>query len=324
MMVAAPPIIRSLAIVVPVFNEEESLPALFLALEALHARLVKVEMRIVFVDDHSDDSTTSLLRDHCSRTSGADFLRLSRRSGSHIAVLAGLSHCHEDCAAFIAADLQDPPELLPRMLDLIQEGNDVVWAARENDDNKGWLDAAASRLFHKLLQRFSNLAGLPYQATFALLSKRAYQNLVRNCTLRSFLFVEIPRLGYKVASITFRKPERMAGRSKWSFRQKLIAFADAFVTSTHVPLRAIAYTGMAISGAGFLYAIILIIFWITGVIQVEGWTSTMVTILIIGGLQMLMLGVIGEYLWRAEEGTRRRALYFIEESSDALGETLLR
>jgi glycosyltransferase involved in cell wall biosynthesis len=320
MMVALSPSIRSLAIVVPVFNEEESLPALFLALEALRARLVSVEIRIVFVDDHSDDLTTNLLRKYCSDTRGADFLRLSRRSGSHVAVLAGLSHCHEDCAAFIAADLQDPPELLPRMVSLIQEGNDVVWAARDNDASQGWTDAAASRLFHKLLQRFSNLSDLPYQATFALLSKRAYQNLVRNCSLRSFLFVEIPRLGYRVASITFRKPERMAGQSKWSLRQKLIAFADAFVTSTYVPLRAMAYTGMAVSGIGFLYATILITFWITGLVKVEGWTSTMVVILVIGGLQILMLGIIGEYLWRAEEGTRRRALYFIEEASEAIDE----
>ncbi len=307
--------IRSLAIVVPIYNEAEALPELLAALHEVRRSLPGIEVNVLFVDDHSDDGSTALIRKACAETEGSAFIRLSRRSGSHIAIVAGFAHCRADCAAFIAADLQDPPQLLGQMLEQCRQGHDVVWAARDNNDMQGALDAASSRLFHWAMQRLSGLAALPHQASFALLSRRAYRNLARDFEPRSSLLAEIPRLGYAVATVKFRRAPRRKGSSKWSFARKLVAFFDAIVASTYVPLRLMAYTGIAVSTFGFLYAIIIVSRWFGNADRPEGWTSLIVVVLVLGGLQMLMLGIVGEYLWRTRESARRGALYLVEDSA---------
>ena len=313
--------IRSLAIIVPVYNEEDSLPDLLDALHGLRRSLTSVQVKVLFVDDHSADRSTALIRRICADNEGFAFVRLSRRCGSHIAIIAGFAHCQEDCAAFIAADLQDPPDLLRQMIELCQQGHDVVWAARDNNDMHDTFDATASRLFHLVMQNLASLRELPPQASFALLSRRAYRNLVPNCEHRSNLMVEISRLGYPVATVTFRKPPRKTGRSKWSVGEKLVAFLDAVVSSTYIPLRAMIYTGAAVSAVGFLYAIVIVARWLGNVGRPEGWTSLIVVVLVLGGLQILMLGIIGEYLWRTREGTRRGALYLVEDAAGIATDT---
>lgn len=309
--------IQSLDLVVPLFNEEDGVADLVKALLALKKQLAKskITLGVIFVDDHSSDKTPALLRNVCAQQKGFSFLRLSRRAGSHTAVVAGMQYCTSDCAAFVAADLQDPPSLLAEMIEECRRGHDVVWAARAKNDATGLIESAFSSLFHNLFQRLTGFGDLPSLASFALLSRRAYTNLVRNCRQRPSLIVEIPRLGYSVATVYFRRPVRKHGRSKWGLTRKLLAFADAIVSSSHKPLRAMTYTGLAVSVLGFAYAALLIVLWFGNNMEVHGWTSLMVVVLVIGGLQMLMLGVIGEYLWRAEEGTRRRALYLVEDSA---------
>jgi len=279
-------------------------------------------VKVLFVDDHSGDRSTAIIRQACAENEGFAFVRLSRRCGSHVAIIAGLAHCHEDCAAFIAADLQEPPELLQRMIELCRQGHDVVWAARDNNDVHGALDAAASRLFYLAMRKLSGSGELPpSQASFALLSRRAYRNLVRNCEHQSSLWVEIPRLGYSVATVTFHKLPRQKGRSKWNISTKLVAFLDAIVSSTYFPLRLMSYTGMAVSTIGFLYAIVIVGRWFSDASRPEGWTSLIVVVLVLGGLQMLMLGIIGEYLWRTRESARRGPLYLVEERAGIAAHT---
>jgi dolichol-phosphate mannosyltransferase len=163
---------------------------------------------------------------------------------------------------------------------------------------------------------------LPYRASFALLSRRVYTNLVSRCDTRPSLLVEIPRLGFAVTTLPFDKPSRKKGCSKWNLRRKLLALADALVASTYVPLRFMTYFGMLVSGLGFSYAIFLIVRWLAGVqATVEGWTSLMVAVVILSGIQMFMLGIIGEYLWRTKEGTRRDALFLLEDEANLRPET---
>jgi dolichol-phosphate mannosyltransferase len=307
---------QSLAIVVPVFNEEEGLPDLFAALEQFRATIPETLVNVYFVDDHSDDATQQLLREGCERVPWFSFQRLSKRSGSHVAIIAGLSKCREDCAAFIAADLQDPPALIPRMMAACAEGHDVVWATWSASHRASIFEETASKLFHELMRRISEQGQIPYRASFALLSRRAYGNLLAGCGSNPSLIVEIPRLGYNVATIEFDKARRLHGKSKWSMRRKFFAFADAVVASSYFPLRVMSYVGIATSIAGFLYAITLMTLRLFRVVQVEGWASMMVVTLVLGGVQMLMLGIIGEYLWRTKESARPRSLFLIEDSMD--------
>jgi len=307
--------IRSIAVIIPVYNESAALPDLFAALERLRPLLGDCAAHVYFVDDHSSDDTPLLLRAACERVAWFSYLRLSRRSGSHVAIVAGFGHCTEDCAAFLAADLQDPPDLLPQMIDLCRAGHDIVWATWITTQNRSLVEDAASRLFHESMRKLSGTGQIPYRASFALLSRRAYRNLLAGCGKRPSLIVEIPRLGYDVATLTFDKPLRQKGRSKWSVSRKLLAFADALVASSYLPIRVMSYLGVATSFLGFLYAIVLVLLRLFDVLKVEGWTSLMVVVLVLGGLQMLMLGILGEYLWRTQQDAGNRTLYLIEDQA---------
>ncbi len=304
---------RSLAIIIPVFNEADGLPALFEALLAFRATVEDCRVEFRFVDDHSTDATPTLLREACERSDGFLFRRLAANSGSHVAIMAGLDGCDADYAAFVAADLQDPPSLIPQMMGLCDAGHDVVWATWRTTKVASRGEEFASKLFHEIMRRINPSGEMPYRASFALLSRRAYRALARDRGERPSLIVEIPRLGFNVATIQFDKPPRHSGRSKWNLRRKLLAFADAVVASTHLPLRAMSMTGIAVSLGGFIYAISLAVLRFSGVVQIEGWASLMIAVVVIGGLQMLMLGVLGEYLWRMKEASARRPLYLIED-----------
>jgi dolichol-phosphate mannosyltransferase len=307
--------IRSIAIVIPIYNEAAALPDLFAAIERLKDALGDCAPHVYFVDDHSSDNSPALLHEACERVDWFSFLRLSRRSGPHVAIVAGLAHCTEDCAAFIAADLQDPPELLPMMADLCRAGHDVVWATWSTTQNRSLVEEAASKLFHEIMRKISETGQIPYRASFALLSRRSYRNLLLGCGQRPSLIVEIPRLGYNVATLTFDKPQRRKGRSKWSVSRKILAFADALVASSYLPIRVMSYVGVATSFIGFLGAVVVIALRLSDIVKVEGWTSLMVLVLVFSGLQMLMLGILGEYLWRTQQDVGKRTLYLIEDQA---------
>lgn len=311
----------SIALVIPVYNESEGIEALVQALLDFQSANPALRVRPVFVDDHSSDNTRQLLNAALSRFAQGSYLRLSKRSGSHVAILAGLAICEEECAAFLSADLQDPPALLPRMIDMMQQGNDVVWAVREGRDGQGFGEAMTSTVFHFLMRKLSNVGELPFQCSFALLSKRAYVNLVRNCESFPSLLVDIPRLGFSVGTVPFSKPARRFGKSKWGLSRKLMLLFDSVINASYAPLRYMVYVGMLTAVAGLLYAAFLVVRSLvdTGAGPPEGWTSLMVAVVFIGGLQMMMLGIIGEYLWRAKESARRQALYIIEDAAHSAG-----
>lgn len=307
--------IDSLAIVIPAFNEAEGLEALFAALKRFREAFPLRTVKAIFVDDHSDDETPEILRQACEKTDWFSYIRLSRRSGSHIAIIAGLAQAREDCAVFLSADLQDPPELVPQMIDLCRQGHDIVWAVRDGRDGQSFFEALWSSVFHTFMRSISNVGELPFQCSFALLSRRAYAGLVSNASPFPSLLVDIPRLGFSVKTVPFKKPARAFGRSKWNLRRKIKLLMDSIVTASYAPLHAMIYLGICVSGIGFAYAFFLIVrhvfFGESAIIQ--GWTSLMVVVLVLGGIQMLMTGLIGEYLWRTSESARRRELYFIEE-----------
>ena len=305
--------INSMRVIIPVYNEEGGLPDLIDALSDLKARMVGVSLYVTFVDDHSEDRSPQLLREACERFDWFSYLRLSRNHGSHAAIYAGLERCDEDCAAFIASDLQDPPELLLEMMERCRDRHDVVWGVWADHEQISRLERGMSRLFHALLYYLSHLEGVPFGASCALLSRRAYKALISRMGARPSLVADIPRLGFDVAVVPFVKPERAHGTSKWTLRKKLLAFADALVSSTYVPIRTMSYMGMLISVLGFLYAMVLIVMRLVVQTPVPGWTATMVVILMIGGLTMLMMGVMGEYLWRTLEEVRRNSRPIVQE-----------
>ena len=303
-----------LSIVLPVYNEESGIPALLGRLEKLLQNNKDVKAEIIFVDDHSTDDSPALLKAACEKSENYRYLRLARNSGSHVAILAALQHARGDCAIFLAADLQDPPELIPRMLEAWRMGSHVVWAVREHREGIPWFQQFLAGMFYRLLNRAGKDQWPPQGSDFALMDRKVVDALLQSVGTNPSLGVEIARLGFRQTRVPYTKEKRHAGHSKWNLERRLKAFADAFVSFSFKPLRAMSYLGMVCSLLGFLYALVIIILRLVADTPVMGWASLMVVVLVLGGIQMTMLGVIGEYLWRTLEESRRRPRYFLEDS----------
>ena len=305
-----------LSIIIPVFNEEAVLPTLVDRLRTFIERLTPLVTEIILVDDHSSDRSPELLKEICRNDARFRFARLAKNSGSHVAILAGLGQARGDCAVFLAADLQDPPELILQMLDLWRAGHHVVWAVREERRGVSKIDVFLANTFYRLLNLLGEVNLPPRGSDFALLDRKAVDALLQSAGSDPSIGGEIARLGFSTAQISYTKEERAAGASKWTLKRKLKAFADAFVSFSYAPLRTMSYLGMTCSLLGFLYALALIVLRLRTQTPVQGWASLIVVVLVLGGVQMMMLGVLGEYLWRTLEAARRRPIYFIEETSE--------
>jgi polyisoprenyl-phosphate glycosyltransferase len=306
-----------LSIVIPVYNEEAVLPALVERLRVFANRLTPLVTEIILVDDHSTDRSSELLKAACRQDSRFRYARLAKNSGSHVALVAGLGQSRGACAVFLAADLQDPPELIMQMLDLWRAGHHVVWAVREERQGISRIDMFLSNFFYRLLNLLGEVNLPPRGSDFALLDRKAIDALLQSTGSNPSIGGEIARLGFSSAQISYTKEKRAAGGSKWTLKRKLKAFADAFVSFSYAPLRAMSYLGMLFSLLGFAYAVLVIILRLMTRTPVQGWASLIVVVLVLGGVQMMMLGILGEYLWRTLEAARQRPIYFLEETSEA-------
>jgi len=301
---------------VPVFNEEAVIPALAERLRALAKQLAPLAVEIILVDDHSSDRSPELLRELSRADFRFRYYRLARNSGSHLAILAGLAQARGECAVFLAADLQDPPELISQLLELWRAGSKIVWATREEREGVSRVDVFLSNTFYRLLNWLGEVNLPPRGSDFALLDRKVIDALLQSAGSNPSIGGEIARLGFSCSQIAYTKDKRAAGETKWTFRKKLAAFADAFVAFSYAPLRAMSYLGFTCSLLGFLYALLVIVLRLMTRTPVQGWSSLIVVVLVIGGVQMMMLGVLGEYLWRTLEAARQRPTYFFEETSE--------
>jgi len=306
-----------LSIIIPVFNEQAVLPALIERLRSLVARLTPLVTEVILVDDHSSDTTPQILKDVCQTDTRFRYARLAKNSGSHVAVLAGIAQARGGCAVFLAADLQDPPELILQMLDLWRAGHHIVWAVRGERRGVSRIDVFLANTFYRLLNLLGEVNLPPRGSDFALLDRKALDALLQSAGSDPSIGGEIARLGFSSTQIAYTKEKRAAGGSKWTLKRKLKAFADAFVSFSYAPLRAMSYLGIVCSLLGFAYAVLVIVLRLLTRTPVQGWSSLIVVVLVLGGVQMMMLGILGEYLWRTLEAARHRPAYFLEATSDA-------
>jgi len=304
----------TLSIVIPVYNEGDGL---FLLADRLQAFLrgLSEPSETIFVDDHSSDHSPDVLRRLSAENPTFRWVRLSRNCGSHVAILAGLEQCRGRCAVFLAADLQDPPELIAQMLDAWRQGNDTVWAVRARREGIGMAQHFLSRSYYWLMNHFANVKFPPDGADFALIDRTVIAALLRSVGANSTIHGELANVGFRQVSLPYTKEERKHGVTKWSMRKKLKLFADSFVSFSYAPMRAMSYLGLVSSAVGMVGAASILLRHLTVGHPVQGWASLMTVVLALGGVQMLMLGVLGEYLWRTLDEARRRPRYFLEERS---------
>jgi polyisoprenyl-phosphate glycosyltransferase len=266
------------------------------------------------VDDHSSDYTFDTVQKIASHDNRVRGIRLSRNFGSHIAVTCGLQNAHGDCVTIMAADLQDPPETLPKLYACWQEGAQVIWAVRARREGEKASKVGFARLYYLIMRRFVGIKELPATgADFFLLDRQVVKAFCQFKEGNNNIFALITWMGFRQAMITYDKQPRLHGHSGWSISKKIKLVIDSIISFSFLPIRLMSYLGFFVALLGFLYACVVIINALAG-LPPTGWASLMIVILIMGGIQMLMMGVLGEYLWRTLGETRRRPPYLIEAS----------
>ncbi len=302
-----------ISVISALFNESENL-ATFRRRLCDVLEKADVDAEILLVDDHSTDDSRQLARQWLTEDPRVTYLRLSRNCGSHAAFSAGLAHCTGDCAVLLAADLQDPPEVVPQLLAKWRKGHDVVWASREKREGESWATKLFAGAYHSLMRRFASPDMPAGGADFLLMDRKvidAYNAIPEKNT--SFLAM-ILWMGFRQTSIRYVKQARHAGRSKWMLSKKLKLFIDSFVSLSYAPIRLMSLLGLVMALCGFVYALVVIVGWFCGLVVAGAGFAALMTVLLVGqGIIMMMLGVLGEYLWRTFDEARGRPRYIIEE-----------
>lgn len=300
-----------LSIVVPAYNEQE-------VLREFHRRLslvldeLEFVCEVVYVNDGSTDATVDVISELRINDSRVALVDLSRNYGKEVALTAGLDHATGDAVIVIDADLQDPPELIPELISTWREGYDVVYAKRIARDGESWFKKASAHLFYRVVQHFSRVRIPEDTGDFRLLSRRALDSLLKIRERNRFMKGLFAWVGYRQAAVTYRRDPRFAGNTKWNY-WKLWNFAlDGITSFTVAPLKVASYVGMVIAIGAFAYGLFVIVRTLLFGDPVAGYPSLMVVVLFLGGVQLMALGVIGEYLGRMFEETKQRPLYLVQ------------
>jgi len=302
---------KQISVVVPVYFNEGSLKNLHQRLSECAAQQQNYQWEFVFVDDGSGDHSFEVLVALSQQDKRVKVIKLVRNFGSTMAIMAGLGQALGDVVAVISADLQDPPEIILEMLPHWEQGKRSVFAARAERD-----DPLSTRLpaetFNWLFRRFA-LKNYPEHGFDCFLIDRQVVQVVLECAEKnSHLPGLLTWAGFEYAVVTYHRQEREHGKSRWNLQRKLKYFADAFTAFSYFPLRMCSALGLLVALGGLLYALVVIGCSLFGIIKVEGWSSLMIVVLLSSGTQLIMLGVVGEYLWRNFDQTRHRPLYLID------------
>ncbi len=302
----------SLSIVVPVYNEQEVLPEFNARLTAARAKL-DLSTSVIYVNDGSTDGTLATLLGLRALDPALCIVDLSRNFGKEIALTAGLDHARGDAVVVIDADLQDPPELIPKLVEAWREGYDVVYAQRSSRQGEGFLKRATSFVFYRFIQRMTRVRIPEDTGDFRLMSKRVVAALRGLRERNRFMKGLFAWVGYKQVALRYERHPRFAGQTKWNY-WRLWNFAIEGITSfTTAPLRMATYIGLTIAVGALGYAGVIIYKTIVFGEPVRGYPSLMVVILFLGGAQLMTMGVLGEYVGRMFDETKRRPLYLIQD-----------
>ncbi|HWQ95668.1 MAG TPA: glycosyltransferase family 2 protein, partial [Gammaproteobacteria bacterium] len=265
---------------------------------------------IVFVNDGSTDNTPEVLYRLREQDPRVAVVELSRNFGKEIALTAGLDHAQGEAVVVIDADLQDPPELIPELIKQWREGYDVVYATRVARDGETYLKKATASAFYRLIQNVSRVKIPADTGDFRLLSRRAVDALKQLREQHRFMKGLFSWIGYPQKSVPYRRDPRFAGETKWNYWRLWNLALEGITSFTIAPLKLASYIGVLTSLAAFIYAVRVIYKTLVYGDPVQGYPSLMVVVLFLGGIQLLTLGVIGEYLGRMFDETKGRPLYF--------------
>jgi dolichol-phosphate mannosyltransferase len=303
-----------LSVVAPAYNEAEGL-ATFIARVAAVLRETGEEWELVLVDDGSTDATWRIIEDAARDDARVHGIRLSRNFGHQLALSAGLSVARGNGVITLDADLQHPPEVIPQLLSAAHEGNEVVYAVRSSTDTAGFWKRTSARIFYWLLNKLSSLELPEGAADYRYMSRRVVDVLLDMPERHRFLRGLVRWAGYRQTFVEYHRAEREAGESKYSLRRMVFFAWDAVVSFSSFPLRAASVIGLCVSLLGWLYLVYVLAVRIFTDRAIAGWTSVTAAVLLLGGVQLIFLGVIGQYLGRMYDDIKRRPLFLIADDT---------
>jgi len=301
------------SIVVPIYYNELNIPHTVPRLQKLQHLLPECDLEFVFVDDGSKDKSLELLLEARDQDQRIKVVKLSRNFGSMAAIQAGLAYATGDCVGIIAADLQDPPEMFREMLDHWKIGKKVVLGTR-SDREESFSQKLFSNTYYYLLEKMA-LKGYPKGGfDFLLIDKQVVQEVLqiqeKNTNIMSLIFW----LGHDQVQIPYVRQERKLGKSRWTLAKKIKLFVDSFVSFSYAPIRFMSFIGFFTALFSILYGLFVVFSTVFGIIELQGWTTIVALITFLLGVIMVMLGTIGEYLWRILDESRERPSYVIDQT----------
>lgn len=304
---------KKISILIPAYNEQEVLEPLYQRLGKLANDNKSYDFEFLFVNDGSSDKTIDIIKEFADQDERVAYVDLSRNFGKEIAMVAGLDHVTGDATVIIDADLQDPPELIPKMIKYWEEGYEDVYAKRRSRSGESWVKKATSKLYYRILQKTTSIPIQQDTGDFRLLDRVCVDALKEIRESQRYTKGMFSWIGFKKKEITYDRDPRAAGTTGWNY-PKLINFAiDGLTSFTTAPLRISSIMGVVISLIAFIYIIILVFQTIFFGSNLAGYPSMMAVILFLGGVQLLSLGVIGEYIGRIFNETKQRPLYFVQQ-----------
>ena len=304
---------KKISIIIPSYNEEEALPFLYDRLNKLLDGLKNYEWELLFVNDGSKDETLHIIKDFREKDDRISYINFSRNFGKEVAMIAGLDYATGDCVIFIDADLQDPPELIPELIKYWEQGYDDVYARRNSRKGETLLKKVTSKMYYRILQSLTRVEIQKDTGDFRLLDRRCVNALKKlresqRCSKSMFSWI-----GYKKKEVLYDRDPRVAGKTKWNYRKLIDLAIDGITSFTTSPLRISTYLSIPTFIILFIYFIYVIIKSIITTTSINILQIIILLILFFSGIQILLFGIIGEYLGRIFNETKHRPLYFIDE-----------
>lgn len=304
---------KKVTIIVPAYNEEESLPYLYERLEKMMNSIENYDFEILFINDGSKDKTIDLIKEYRQKDSRINYVDFARNFGKETAMIAGMDYATGDCVIFIDADLQDPPELIPEMIKFWEEGYDDVYAQRRSRKGETWLKKFTSKMYYKVLQSLTKVPIQKDTGDFRLLDRRCVNALRKMRETGRNSKSMFSWIGYNKKAILYDRDPRIAGSTKWNYAKLVNLAIDGITSFTTSPLRISTYLAVPTFFTLLVYFIYVIVKCIKLNVAIEAFQAVILLILFFSGVQILLFGIVGEYLGRIFNESKHRPLYLVNE-----------
>lgn len=301
-----------LSVVVPCYNEEESLEFF---LDEIQKTLADYNYEVIFINDGSEDSTLEKIRNLANSNPNVKYISFSRNFGKESAIYAGLVNTTGNLICLIDADLQHPPYLIPEMIDAISEGYDVAAAKRVSKKGEPFFKTLGSRFFYRLFNSISSMKLIPGATDYRVMTRQVTDAVLQLSEYNRFSKGIFQWIGFETKWIEYENIERVAGETTWSVWQLFMYSIEAITSFTTLPLTISIYLGFIISVLAFIYLLIIIIKYLLYSDPVQGFATTMCTILLLGGIQLISIGILGKYLKNTYNETKNRPIFIVKETN---------